>query len=196
MNITAQETPSMSKTLCFLFSGKAGVGKTYCSDMMARLTDEAGLTHFKSLFAYGVKRTAKCMGWDGQKDDKGRHLLQEIGKLGRLYDPDLWAKSAFSFIENSDGYPYDCVFIDDWRFKNEYHYIGMNQPLYKVVPIRVHAPDREMLRGKVYYADISETELDSFPWFRYIVYNNLDARALEEYLKKILSLEINSNISK
>ena len=165
--------PNLSHTLCFMFSGKAGTGKSWSSDTAQKLCDKLGLKTFKSPLAYGVKSTATYMGWDGEKDGKGRRLLQDIGKAGRAYDKDMWVRSAFTRIEEQVGYPFDAVFIDDWRFENEYKYVIDNEPLYKVIPIRMDAEDREILRGTPEYGDESETGLDafSFPRLNYVCNN-------------------------
>lgn len=145
-----------------MFSGKAGAGKSYSAAVAKEICDKAGLNSKIVSFASGVKYTATMVGWDGIKDQKGTLLLQDVGKAGRKYDPDMWVRNTFNAIENMDAYPFDVVFIDDWRFNNEYSYIINNQPLYKVIDIRIKAPSRERLKGTPAYEDVSETELDSF----------------------------------
>ena len=150
-----------------MFSGRAGVGKTFCSDIAQKYCNELKLKTTKEPFAFGVKETAKFMGWDGVKGAKGRKLLQDIGNAGRQYDKDLWVRAAVNRIENSVGYPYEAVFVDDFRFENEAQYIIDYVPLYKPILIRVRAPDRETLKGTTQYLDPSETELDEkeFDWY-------------------------------
>lgn len=156
------DKPNLTHTLCFMFSGKAGVGKSFTSDYAQKLCDEAGLSTFKAPLAYFVKETALFMGWDGKKDIQGRRLLQSIGTAGRAYDKDLWVGACFNRIENQTGYPFDAIFIDDFRYNNEYNYVVDTQMLYKAIPIRVQAPSREILVGTPEYNDSSETELDDF----------------------------------
>ena len=71
----------MSKIV--LFSGKAGTGKTTASNYLLYLAEKNGyLLHFATM----VKDIAKrYFWWDGVKDEKGRRLLQEIGRTGRNY---------------------------------------------------------------------------------------------------------------
>lgn len=173
---------TLTHTLCFLFSGKAGVGKTYCSGIALKAMAQAGYAVANFPFAKGVKDTALLMGWDGKKDQRGRQLLQSIGQIGRRYDELTWAKRTFNEVESSAGYPFDAIFIDDWRFKNEIKYITDYERLYKVVPIRIDAPNREILKGTREYEDISETELDDFE-FKYVFDNSFDGI---EYIKSNL----------
>jgi hypothetical protein len=170
MSTIALEKPNLTHTLCFMFSGKAGVGKSYCSDLLFTLLRSKGLAVYRLSFARGVKSTASFMGWDGNKDKRGRRLLQKIGQIGREYDADMWVRSGMREVEESVGYPYDAIIIDDWRFGNEFNFIVNNEPLYKVVDIRVSALNRECLRGTPEYNEISETELDDFA-FRYTINN-------------------------
>lgn len=155
-----------------MFSGKAGTGKTYCADIVMQLCKDAGLSVFKSPFARGVKETAQFMGWDLNKSGSGRKLLQDIGAAGRAYDPNMWVKSAINHVMDQDEYPFDAIVIDDLRYRNELVYIIDNEPLYKVIPIRMYAPSRELLVGTPEYYDISETDLDEFPFDKENIINN------------------------
>lgn len=82
-------------------------------------------------FAYDVKRIAYEFGWDGEKDAKGRKLLQFIGtEVGRGYDANLWVKYALkrmsaTFIDiNKEN---NIVVFDDVRFINEVEWIKNNK---------------------------------------------------------------------
>ena len=164
-----QDRIRLSHTIVMMFSGHAGVGKSFCSDLAQKYCNELGLKTIKETLAKDVKSTAEFMGWRGTKDTAGRKLLQDIGKAGRAYDKDLWVQSVFYRLEASVGYPYDVVFIDDFRFMNEYEYVKDTMLLYKAVPIRVIAPDREVLVGTPEYNDISETEMDNQPFTLYLM---------------------------
>jgi hypothetical protein len=190
-SIIVPEKPNLTHTLCFMFSGKAGCGKSFSADLAQKLCNDLGLKTYRAPFAKGVKATANYMGWDGNKDTKGRILLQKIGFIGREYDKDMWVRSAMKDIEESVGYPYDAVFIDDWRFKNEYDYIFKNELMYKPIPIRIEAPSREILKGTPEYTDLSETELDDFdfPYTNYVC-NDPDYLFYRDCLGDIIYREI------
>lgn len=196
MNSTALLRPNMNKTLCFLLSGKAGVGKTYCANVLKRLLLERGLKADIFNFAYGVKQTALFMGWDYIKDEKGRKLLQGIGNSGRAYNEDIWVRYTFIRIEDQVGYPFDTVIVDDWRFNNELAYINKSELLYKPIRIRVDAVNRESLRYTAQWYDASETELD-FNEFDYTIYNTIDgSEGVTDWLNNLLDFEIDANTRK
>jgi len=57
--------------------------------------------------------------WDGEKDSKGRTLLQKLGTdIARKVNPDIWVNVIIEFIKTF-GKDYDYIFIPDTRFKNE-----------------------------------------------------------------------------
>ncbi len=152
-----------------LVSGRAGEGKTTFCDICMEILLEQDIMSYKVPFAKGVKDTARFMGWDGEKDAKGRRLLQQIGNTGREYNPDIWAEQAVDDIEaNSDSF--DVVFIDDWRFMNEGTQVVMNA-YPTTLKLRVIRPKEfHTLIGSVLYNDTSETglpEADSVEGFNF-----------------------------
>lgn len=89
------------------FTGLSGSGKSYA----ASVVQECYPAYRLFSFAHEIKRLAGCyMGWDGEKDERGRKLLQDLGMAGRAYDPQLWV----SFMP-----PDRLLVIDDVRFLNE-----------------------------------------------------------------------------
>lgn len=193
MQIVANDYP-MNKVLLFLFSGKAGVGKTFSAQNVEFIGGRAFYNVKTFSFASGVKKVAHIMGWDGVKDAKGRCLLQRIGQAGRAYDPNMWVSATVNYIHNSRTIPYDIVCIDDWRFQNEYHYIKNTQPLFKVVSIRIESPEREVLKGTPEYDEISERDLDNFELFDYVIGNPEDnPQSLLDSLTNIVGTEILKN---
>ena len=191
MSTIVPEKPNLTHTLCFMFSGKAGVGKTYSANLAKIICDDIGLKTYRVSFAKGVKATANFMGWNGNKDNRGRVLLQKIGFIGREYDKDMWVRSAMEEVESSVGYPYDVIFIDDWRFRNEFDYINLNEPLYKPIAIRIEAPTRESLKETLERNDISEVELDTFDFsMENCISNEPDCPNYTDRLTEIIYREI------
>lgn len=126
------------KTVVLLISGLARAGKTTMAEMLNKKLDMY-LSITKTLYSFSspIKYLArKFFGWDGNKDDKGRKLLQDLGGVGREYDEDIWVKHMFQVLEKAQMFPFNFVIVDDWRFPNEYGTLRKN-PLLDVVTIRV-----------------------------------------------------------
>lgn len=103
-----------------LVSGKAQNGKdTVASMLRDKLTADSHrvlTTHYADLLKYICRN---YFGWDGNKDEKGRQMLQYVGTdVIRKQNPTLWvdfvAMMLKYFHEN-----WDYVIIPDCRFPNE-----------------------------------------------------------------------------
>ena len=110
------------KVICI--SGKAQHGKdTTASFLKERLEDQGYdvlVAHYGDLVKYICKT---FFGWNGQKDEYGRGLLQYVGTdVIREQEPDFWvnflAKMLHFFREE-----WDYVLIPDSRFPNEIDYL-------------------------------------------------------------------------
>lgn len=110
-------------TEVILISGKARHGK----DTLAKFIKEA-LEH------HGVYRVAivhyadvlkdictRYAGWDGNKDEKGRSILQKVGERIRDKDPDFFVRHLFDLAKTyfSD---MEFIIIPDVRYENEILY--------------------------------------------------------------------------
>ncbi len=143
-----------AKKLYILIAGHAGVGKTTFARMLYNIYKDEEVPVVMSPFAFKLKRIALTGGWDAIKNEGGRKLLVDIGRVFREYDIDTWVKFAID-RPNSD-----IVIIDDWRYPNESEFIKSN-PNYDVMEIRVICKNREILSGNAYNND-SETSLDDY----------------------------------
>lgn len=197
----------LTNYLCVLFSGKAGVGKTTCANMSIKFIKEIYGLNTPEVFSFarGVKEIAEqAFGWDGIKDEKGRKLLQSVGKAGRDYNPDIWVERTLNRFYAGALFN-DYLVVDDWRFPNEYNYIVDNEPSLYAVSIRIESPEREILKGTDQYNDISEVSLPTVEleenvenaYFKknvnnydYVLFNIGTLSDLESMLHIILSEEI------
>lgn len=176
------------KTVVVLVSGKAGSGKSTFSDMLeAKLNDIPSLTIFRYSFASPIKGMATVFGnWDGKKDEKGRIFLQQIGKVFRDYDPDVWAKLLLVQMDRKAGIlPFNFVIVDDWRFPNELAFLQSN-PLLDVYTVRVSGQLSEMPGNTS--SDVSENSLPDIPdnvYNRYVS-NNGDLKELEVRVDEVV----------
>lgn len=145
----------------FLLSGKARSGK----DTVADILEEQFINKKVLRIAYAddVKYICKTyLGWDGEKDETGRTLLQEVGTiLGRGHlGENYWVdrvKDILFFSQNR----YDVVIITDCRFPNE---IEVIQDAYKgrCTSIRVERPNHQSGLNAAQMEHISETALDDY----------------------------------
>lgn len=176
------------KTTVILISGRAGVGKTTVAEAMKTyLSNEVTKYVHTAHFAIGVKMIAYLIGWDGNKDAEGRKLLQDIGNFGREYDKDAWVNFMIKHLnETVPEELLDVVIVDDWRFPNEADYFLERHEKYRVFTINIKStPEREVLRGTREWKDVSETSLDNWKYFKYILTNY---GSLEDFEHEIIEL--------
>lgn len=104
-----------------LISGKAGSGKDFLAQRLAdTLTKvfyaKVGILHF----ADPLKMVAKQLyGWDGEKGEHGRALLQRVGtNVIRAHNPSTWTSIIWSLVDGLRS-EFDTIIIPDCRFPNE-----------------------------------------------------------------------------
>ncbi len=101
-------------------SGKAQNGKDTTAGFLKDALEADGysvlITHYGDLLKYICQ---KFFNWNGEKDEKGRSLLQYVGTdVIRAEQPDFWVGFVSSIL---DLFPdtWDYVLIPDCRFPNE-----------------------------------------------------------------------------
>ena len=168
--------------MIYLVGGRAGEGKTTFSTMCCDLIESVGAPCGVFAFAQGVKDTARFMGWDGIKDEKGRTLLQAVGNAGRVYRKDLWVERTICKMQERCGKDLldgGAFFVDDWRFPNEEVVAKLMLGATNVKTIRIIRPEEfHALWGKFNYDDISESSLPLDRKYDYTIdnkTNSLDA---------------------
>lgn len=106
----------MSKIIAIC--GNLESGKTTLMNLLIEEYVSRGNTVTHLPFAQPLKELAKEIGWAGEKDDKGRRLLQLLGTevcrncISDNYWVDRWSAS----LEKTTS---DVVIVDDMRFANE-----------------------------------------------------------------------------
>lgn len=119
--------------------GKAGAGKTTFANMLIdnfiKLTD----MHKGAMilpYAKALKDLALSIGWNGEKDDKGRRLLQLLGTdvCRNCIDEDYWVKAWDKQRQEAIADNIELFIADDVRFLNEVSRIDdLNGTIYKLI---------------------------------------------------------------
>lgn len=105
-----------------LVSGKSGSGKDAFARYLKEELDSRGLRSIITHYADPVKYFAeKYFGWDGVKDEKGRHLLQTLGTdMVRTVLPNYWVGVIIGFLDAMEPHnQFDVAIVADVRFPNE-----------------------------------------------------------------------------
>ena len=181
----------------FLISGKAEYGKTTFANILRDESSKRNLKVVKTAFASDLKRVAKeYFGWNGEKDENGRHLLQHLGtEEVRRFFPNHWVDSVAEVLVSTQE-RWDFAIIDDWRFKQEFSTMENYCTSYgiELIPVRI---ERIYNSGQLWNNSLtleasqhsSELDLDNFYKFRYNI-TNLDIAGLERDAKNILDKEL------
>ena len=131
----------MNKDLkIYAISGKAQHGKDTVANALYEVLTEKGyrvlLTHYADLLKYIAKT---FFDWNGEKDEKGRTLLQYIGTdVVRVERPDYWVEFIIDILRLF-GENWDYVIIPDTRFPNEID--KLKEYFENVVHLRIVRPD-------------------------------------------------------
>lgn len=125
--------------------GLAGSGKD------AAATELYKMGFYPASFADPLKALCRSLGWNGEKDEKGRRLLQEVGCAMRHFDPDYWVKQADRNYQKEA----DWVFTDV-RFPNEAEMITGRRGIL----IRINRPNLKLTQA---HEHESEKSIFTFP---------------------------------
>lgn len=131
-------TVRSNNMIIFMIHGPMGSGKSTLSNIIMERAKMTGKTATILPFAKPLKEAAKQLGWDGNKDKKGRRLLQLLGtEVGRkCIGPNIWTdkwKKALTDAEMEA----DIVICDDLRFLNEYEAAKVFCLTRKVISIKL-----------------------------------------------------------
>ena len=163
-------------------SGHAQNGKDTVAGLLRDCLKADGnrvlVAHYADLLKY-MCRT--FFDWDGNKDEKGRHILQYVGTdIIRKQAPDFWVDFISSvltyFNEN-----WDYVLIPDTRFPNEIDRLISKG--FDVTHVRVVRPNFKSPLTKEQQKHPSETALDNVNPDFYI-YNEGSIEELQAKINK------------
>lgn len=175
-----EEPPGKHKTKVICISGKAQHGKDTTAQFIKEYLEEHGksvlIMHYSDLLKFIVRT---YFGWNGEKDEDGRDLLQYVGTdVIRRQSPDYWTDFAVGLIRMFPD-EWDYVILADCRFPNEVECFKKSE--FDTCHVRViRAPFASPLTPEQ-QLHISETALDAIGADRYL----LNTGTLEEYRKTV-----------
>lgn len=132
-------------------SGKAESGKTYTANIIKNMIGGEIIP-----LASTLKEQARALGWNGEKDEKGRSFLQALGKCVKAYNgSDYYAKKLIERMDKDKTY-----IIDDLRLIEEID--TLKEAFTDIVTIRVTRLNHKNKLTEEQRNDISETGLDDY----------------------------------
>lgn len=167
----------------FIVSGKARSGKDLVSDLICNYYKDKKCK--KLSYAYYLKQYVKDItGWNGSEEDKPRDILQQIGielikeKISETFLIDRIIEDIKIY-----SYFYDIIVITDARLVNEIDLPKKN--FNNIITIRVNKKSDNGLTN-IQKNHITETDLDNYNNFDYILDNNKNYEELVDNLNKVL----------
>lgn len=159
-------------------SGHAEAGKdTVANQIKWQLQDikfdvKVAILHYADMLKFLCKT---MYGWDGQKDEQGRALLQRIGtNIVREKDPNFWIDIVAMVIDMFYD-EFDYFIIPDCRFPNE---ADEMKERFNAMAIKVVRPGYQNHLTPEQRLHPSETAMDNYE-FDYII-NNPGTEGLED----------------
>ena len=168
----------------YIISGKARHGK----DTLALAIKKAYSGKKVINLAYGsyIKEFAKKISdWDGSEETKPRELLQNLGTevIRDKIDKDFFVKRLCDDIKVYSYY-FDIITISDARFPNEIE--GPKNLFENVITIKVIRDNFESPLTKEEMSHLTETSLDNYDDFDFILRNDGSIKDLEEKVEKLV----------
>ena len=165
-------------------SGKAQHGKDTTALILKKKLESKNkkviITHYADLLKYEAKQ---FFNWDGNKDEKGRQILQYMGTdVIRKINPDYWVGFIKEFMKMFQD-EWDYVIIPDCRFPNEIEAWGIDN--WPNIAIRVIRDNFISNLTPEQLNHPSETALDDYD-FNYYIFNSNDMNYLEKEIDKFI----------
>lgn len=167
------------KPKIFILSGKAKSGKNLIANFIEEYYHDKKCIQLS--YAYYLKQyLKKITAWDGNDETKPRDLLQSLGiDLVKKINNELLIRRVMEDIKIYS-YFYDVIIVTDARLKEE---ILIPKQLFNCITIRINGKDNDLTDKQK--SHITETDLDNYNNFDYIIYN-VDINNTKNELFKIL----------
>jgi hypothetical protein len=147
-------------------AGRGENGKSRTASILTYHFENIGKKCATFSFAAPLKDFCKkYKGWNGVKDSAGRSILQLAGEEARKENPDTWVNITIELLKGF-GKNYDYIFIDDFRYRNEF--LKMKSSGFNPFTVYVHRNDFQNSLSPEQRLHHSETSLLDFK-FDYMI---------------------------
>ena len=174
-------------TKIYILSGKAKSGKNVVSDIITNYYKDKKCISIS--YSYYLKDYIKRItNWNGDEETKPRELLQQIGieLIKNKINDKLFINRLIEDVEVFS-YFYDIIVVTDARLVDEIEI--PKQKLENVITIRINRENIDNNLTDNQKNHITETALDNYNNFDYIVDNNKTYEDLEKEIIKILEVD-------
>jgi len=174
-------------TKIYILSGKAKSGKNVVSDIITNYYKDKKCLSIS--YSYYLKDYIKRItDWNGLEETKPRELLQQIGieLIKNKINDKLFINRLLEDIEVFS-YFYDIIIVTDARLALEIEI--PKQRLKNVITIRINRDNIDNNLTENQKNHITETALDNYNNFDYIIENNKDYNELKNEVIKILEVD-------
>ena len=156
-----------------IISGKASSGKSLSANIIKENTNNTILLAYADYLKMYAKNIS---GWDGSEDTKPRELLQQLGVelIKNNINENMLINRIIEDIKVYS-YFYDYIVITDARFPNEIE--SIKKEFDNVISVRINRNIYSL--DKKYQNHSTETGMDEYNNYDYVIDNNSDLKALE-----------------
>lgn len=168
-----------------ILSGKARSGKDTSLEILKKKYEQIGLKVISLFYASYIKEYAKKISkWDGSDETKPRTLLQVLGTdiIRNTIDDKFFINRIIEDIKVYSKF-FDVIIVGDARFIEEIEDIKNN--FSNVVSINIRRENKDLLTKKE-QLHITETALDNYENYDYIIENNGTIEELERKLEEMI----------
>lgn len=163
-----------------VISGKAQHGKDTLGNYLRDILEDKGKKSFIIHYADYLKMLAtNVYRWNGEKDEKGREILQKTGDKMREKNPRYFVEKVLDILEDFED-EMDYAIIPDGRLPIE---VDLMKENFDCLSIRINREFHNPLMTREQLSHITETAMDKYN-FDYI-FQTTDLDSVKEVAYKI-----------
>lgn len=164
----------------FALAGKARSGKDYTASLIKDYYKDKKVLIYSNTY-YLKKYVSKIYGWDGNDETKPRETLQLLGKKVKEKYPNILIDRMEEDIKLLSNYC-DILIVTGVRLENEIKFLKKAG----AILIKMERPDVENNLSKKEKQDVTETDVDKYHDYDYIVENT--GEDLKQKIEDILEV--------